>query len=92
MLRSASTSLIAVQRVTTDYGKNFDFFKQHTFAHGTESVRDVGVTLNQSTRPGEGFIQEVKQQYKRTNGRDAEKQVCRAFGCSVLLTSSAPFR
>ncbi|KZV78325.1 hypothetical protein EXIGLDRAFT_593318, partial [Exidia glandulosa HHB12029] len=61
--------------VSQKYGKNFDFPKQHGCAHVVQDIYTKGSTVNQSTRPGEGFIQEVKQQYWRTNGREAEKQM-----------------
>ncbi|KZV83996.1 hypothetical protein EXIGLDRAFT_807612 [Exidia glandulosa HHB12029] len=61
--------------VSNKYGKNFDFPKQHGCAHVVQDVYSKGSTINQSTRPGEGYIQEVKQQYWRTNGREAEKQM-----------------
>ncbi|EJD36747.1 hypothetical protein AURDEDRAFT_139983 [Auricularia subglabra TFB-10046 SS5] len=63
------------KRVEVKYGKNFNFFKQHATSHAIESIEEMGAAHNQSTRPGEGFIQEVKQQYRRTNGRDVEKQM-----------------
>lgn len=79
--------LTVLQRVSADYGKSFDFFKQHAAAHGIDSIEDMGATPNQSTRPGEGFIQEVKQQYHRTNGRDVEKQVRKSFHPHCLARS-----
>ncbi|KZV78330.1 hypothetical protein EXIGLDRAFT_634169 [Exidia glandulosa HHB12029] len=78
-------------RVTKDYGKNFNFFKQHNLAHVVESIEEMATTQHQSTRPGEGFIQEVKQQYRRSNGRNVEQQMttqdARAEAIAQIRTS-----
>jgi len=65
---STYTYLTCTQRVTVKYGKNFDFIKQHHLAHLVDDdILGAGVTGNSTTRPGEGFQQEVKQLYRRTN-------------------------
>lgn len=63
------------QLVSTDEGKDFNFPKQHWAGHITSDIKAKGTLDNMSTRPGEGFFQEAKQAYKRTNGKEAEKQV-----------------
>ncbi|KAJ7709357.1 hypothetical protein B0H14DRAFT_2415016, partial [Mycena olivaceomarginata] len=55
--------------------KNFNFLKQHYTCHAGSDIREKGATKNMSTRPGEGFQQEVTRHYNRTNGRDAERQM-----------------
>jgi hypothetical protein len=64
------------QKVSKEYGKNFDFFKQHYVSHVISDIRQKGTTDNTSTRPGEGFQQEAAQAYKQTSRKEAEKQVC----------------
>ncbi|KZV89588.1 hypothetical protein EXIGLDRAFT_771641 [Exidia glandulosa HHB12029] len=63
--------------VSRQYGKDFAFFKQHAAAHVVADILGKGTTQNQSTRPGEGFQQEVKQQYARTDKRLVEPQMTR---------------
>lgn len=67
--------MVDCQLVAKQYGKSFDFPKQHGITHVVDDIQTKGSTGNQSTRPGEGSIQEVKQQYQRTNCRAVEKQV-----------------
>ncbi|KAJ7204211.1 hypothetical protein C8J57DRAFT_1454650 [Mycena rebaudengoi] len=64
-------------RVTEVYGKNFDFFKQHAASHVVKDIRDKGTTNHGSTRPGEGFQQEARQAYVRTNCKEVEQQMVR---------------
>ena len=59
------------------YNKNFNYPKHHQISHVTERISNLGALVNQSTRPGEGFIIEVKEQYERTNGRNAAQQARR---------------
>ncbi|KZV79960.1 hypothetical protein EXIGLDRAFT_817958, partial [Exidia glandulosa HHB12029] len=67
----------ACERVSDDYGKNFAFYKQHAVAHVVDNIMTKGALQNQDARPGEGFQQEVKQQFNRTDKRNAEKQMTR---------------
>ena len=64
------------QKVSKEYGKNFDFFKQHYVSHVISDIQQKGTTDNTSTRPGEGFQQEAAEAYKQTSKKEAEKQVC----------------
>ncbi|KAJ7318563.1 hypothetical protein DFH08DRAFT_714586, partial [Mycena albidolilacea] len=64
-------------RVTEDYGKDFDFFKQHALSHAVCDIREKGTTNHGSTRPGEGFQQEARQAYSHTNGKGIEHQMSR---------------
>ena len=68
------------QKVSKEYEKNFDFFKQHYVSHVISDIRQKGTTDNTSTRPGEGFQQEAAEAYKQTSKKEAEKQV------TLLLT------
>jgi len=63
------------QKVSKEYGKNFDFFKQHYVSHVILDIQQKGTTDNTSTRPGEGFQQEATEAYKQTSKKEAEKQV-----------------
>ncbi|KAJ7899708.1 hypothetical protein B0H13DRAFT_2234203 [Mycena leptocephala] len=64
-------------RVSDEYGKDFDFFKQHACSHVVRDIQDKGTTNHGSTRPGEGFQQEAHEAYIRTNGKDAAHQMVR---------------
>jgi hypothetical protein len=72
-----------IQKVSTEHGKNFNFFKQHYISHIIEDIRRKGTTDNMSTRPGEGFQQEAAEAYEQSNKKQAEKQVR-----SLLITHS----
>lgn len=63
------------QDVEKEYGKNFDFLKQHASSHVIQDIREKGTTDGFSTRMGEGFQQESAQAYDQTNGKNAEHQV-----------------
>ncbi|KAJ7754718.1 hypothetical protein B0H14DRAFT_2219703, partial [Mycena olivaceomarginata] len=65
--------------VTVEYGKDFDFPKQHTVAHIIDDLREKlkGTTNHQTTRLGEGFHQEVKEAYAQTNGKDEDPELAR---------------
>ncbi|KAJ7746517.1 hypothetical protein B0H14DRAFT_2406480 [Mycena olivaceomarginata] len=65
------------KRVADDYGKDFDFFKQHALSHLVSDIRKKGTTNHGSTRPGEGFQQEARAAYARTNGKNAAHQMSR---------------
>ena len=67
--------LIASQLVSQQYGKNFNFYKQHAISHVIEDIREKGATPNFSTRMGEGFQQEVAEAYNQTNKRNPDHQV-----------------
>ncbi|KAJ6451401.1 hypothetical protein C8R45DRAFT_1124863 [Mycena sanguinolenta] len=62
-------------RVSEAYGKDFDFFKQHSLNHLVRDIRDKGTTNHGSTRPGEGFQQEAREAYSRTNRKNAAHQL-----------------
>ena len=57
------------QKVSKEYEKNFDFFKQHYVSHVISDIWQKGTTDNTSTRPGEGFQQEAAKAYKQTSKR-----------------------
>lgn len=73
------------QKVSQEYGKDFCFYKQHAASHVIEDIEQKGATNNFSTRPGEGFIQEVNEAYKQTNKRNADQQV-RNFRNEIVIT------
>ncbi|KZT42297.1 hypothetical protein SISSUDRAFT_1016075 [Sistotremastrum suecicum HHB10207 ss-3] len=73
--------LALAEQLLTDYQKcteaipapaTWDFFKQHILSHALADVRLKGATHNYSARPGEGMIQEVKQAYEDSNGKNVE--------------------
>ncbi|KAJ7633731.1 hypothetical protein B0H17DRAFT_1023714 [Mycena rosella] len=66
-----------VARVSKEYGKNFDFFKQHTTSHLVQDIRSKGTTNHGSTRPGEGFQQEAAEAYNQTNFKNVASQMNR---------------
>lgn len=58
-------------------------------SHVIEDIVQKGTTGNYSTRPGEAFIQEVKEAYNQTNERDPEAQVhSPVLGCDQLATNT----
>ncbi|KAJ7082342.1 hypothetical protein C8R43DRAFT_909683, partial [Mycena crocata] len=61
--------------VTKEYGKNFDWPKQHFTGHIVDDLREKGTTNHHTTRLGEGFHQEVKQVYTQTNGKNEDAQL-----------------
>ncbi|KIJ48723.1 hypothetical protein M422DRAFT_162220, partial [Sphaerobolus stellatus SS14] len=61
--------------ISRKHDKNFNYLKHHNLIHLPEDLRAKGMTDNYSTRPGEGFQQEVQQAYDQTNFRNAEPQV-----------------
>jgi hypothetical protein len=63
------------QKVEQEYGKSFDFLKQHASSHVFQDIREKGTTDNCSTRTGEGFQQESAQAFEQTNMKNAEHQV-----------------
>ncbi|KAJ6453504.1 hypothetical protein C8R45DRAFT_1192699 [Mycena sanguinolenta] len=64
-------------RVSEAYGKDFDFFKQHSLNHLVCDIHDKGTTNHGSTHPGEGFQQEAREAYSRTNRKNAAHQMSR---------------
>ncbi|KAJ7686915.1 hypothetical protein B0H17DRAFT_984801 [Mycena rosella] len=64
-------------RVSKEYGKNFDFFKQHAASHLVQDIRSKGTTNHGSTRPGEGFQQEAAEAYNQTNFKNVASQMNR---------------
>ena len=71
--------------MTNDYGKNFNYPKHHSLTHIVEDLRGKGAMENYTTRPGEGFQQEVQQAYDRTNFKNTEPQVCILSNYIILL-------
>jgi hypothetical protein len=63
------------QHVQNDHNKDFAFYKQHACAHAIDDIHDKGVPAGYSTRPGEGFHQEVKEAYEQTNFKNTDPQV-----------------
>jgi hypothetical protein len=73
--------------VAQEYGKNFDFLKQHASSHVFQDIQEKGTTDNFSTRMGEGVQQESAQAFEQTNMKNAEHQVsCFYIGASKKLT------
>lgn len=64
-----------MQYVTQDYGKSFDFYKQHAMNHVKQEIELKGTLDNFNTCLGEGIHQEVRECYKGTNGKNADPQV-----------------
>ncbi|KAJ7105815.1 hypothetical protein C8R44DRAFT_886281 [Mycena epipterygia] len=59
------------------HGKSFDFFKQHAASHVVRDIRNKGTTNHGSTRPGEGFQQEAREAYNRTNKKNVAHRMAR---------------
>ncbi|KAF8147227.1 hypothetical protein K438DRAFT_1626454 [Mycena galopus ATCC 62051] len=66
----------ACNEVYSTFGKDFDFLKQHSLSHAIEDFMSKGTSRNMNTRIGEGFQQEVEKMYQKTNGKNAERQIC----------------
>ncbi|KJA13763.1 hypothetical protein HYPSUDRAFT_72879 [Hypholoma sublateritium FD-334 SS-4] len=62
-------------KVEQEYGKIFDFLKQHAVHHVIQNIHEKGTVDNFSTRIGEGFQQEAAQAYDQTNMKNAEHQL-----------------
>ncbi|KIJ35457.1 hypothetical protein M422DRAFT_180706 [Sphaerobolus stellatus SS14] len=62
-------------RLAMDYNKNYNYPKHHFLMHLPFDLRSKASTDNYTTRPGEGFQQEVQQAYEQTNFRDTERQM-----------------
>lgn len=71
--------VLMIQELTRLYGKNYAYPKHHALVHLPFDLKMKGSTDNYTTRPGEGFQQEVQQAYDQTNFRDTEKQVRNYF-------------
>jgi hypothetical protein len=56
--------------------------------HSPEDIVGKGTMGNYTTRPGEGFLVEVKESYMSTNRRRAEQQVCFLFYTAITLLIS----
>jgi hypothetical protein len=69
-----------MQEVHKEYGKNFDFLKQHATQHVAQDIKEKGTVDNFSTRNGEGVQQEASQAYEQTNMKNAEHQVSVQIG------------
>ncbi|KIJ30554.1 hypothetical protein M422DRAFT_267894 [Sphaerobolus stellatus SS14] len=63
--------------IAQQHGKNYNYPKHHSLMHLPEDLRAKATTENYSTRPGEGFQQEVQQAYNQTNFRNAESQMAK---------------
>ncbi|KAJ7934167.1 hypothetical protein B0H13DRAFT_1455113, partial [Mycena leptocephala] len=61
-------------RVERDHAKDFAFYKQHDV---NDDIRDKGVPAGYSTRPGEGFHEEVKEACSQTNFKNTDPQLAR---------------
>ncbi|KIJ31105.1 hypothetical protein M422DRAFT_267313 [Sphaerobolus stellatus SS14] len=61
--------------ISRKHNKNFNYPRHHNLIHLPGDLRAKGMTDNYSTRPGEGFQQEVQQAYDQTNFRNAEPQM-----------------
>ena len=71
--------------MTQVHKKDFKFYKQHAIGHVIEDIKQKGTTNNFNTRPGEGFLQEVKEAYDQTNKKKADIQVPMANLSTVVL-------
>ncbi|KAJ6470380.1 hypothetical protein C8R45DRAFT_1165958 [Mycena sanguinolenta] len=65
------------QRVSAEYGKDFAYYKQHACTHVIPDIHDKGPPVGYSTRPGEGFHQEVKEAFNQTNFKNTDPQLAR---------------
>ncbi|KAJ7858830.1 hypothetical protein B0H14DRAFT_3085032 [Mycena olivaceomarginata] len=63
-----------LKHVSKKYGKDFDFFKQHATSHIVDDIFQKGTTNHGSTRPGEGFQQEVTEEYNQTSFKNIAAQ------------------
>ncbi|KIJ24430.1 hypothetical protein M422DRAFT_274777 [Sphaerobolus stellatus SS14] len=66
-----------LKNVTKEHGKKFNYPKHHNLMHLPEDIQNKGCTENYSTRPSEGFQQEVQQAYSQTNFKNTESQITR---------------
>ncbi|KAJ7125530.1 hypothetical protein C8R43DRAFT_1146762, partial [Mycena crocata] len=66
--------LIFFKKLTDEYGKSFDFPKQHALYHSTPDIRNKGPHSVYCTRVNEGFHQESREIYARLNKRNLDKQ------------------
>ncbi|KIJ48583.1 hypothetical protein M422DRAFT_162395 [Sphaerobolus stellatus SS14] len=66
-----------LKRLGKDYNKNYNYPKHHFLKHLPFDLRSKASTDNYTTRPGEGFQQEVQQAFDQTNFRDTEPQMTR---------------
>ncbi|KIJ29756.1 hypothetical protein M422DRAFT_188008, partial [Sphaerobolus stellatus SS14] len=62
-------------QLSLQFGKNYNYPKHHNLVHLPEDLRAKGSTVNYTTRPGEGFQQEVQQAYDQTNFKNTEPQM-----------------
>lgn len=63
------------QIVSTLYGKDFNFPKQHATSYIYYDITHKGATSNYTTRTGEGYQQESTENYYLTNFKNVEGQV-----------------
>ena len=64
-----------MKKVEQEYGKSFNFLKQHASQHVIQDIKEKGTVDNFSTRVGEGVQQEASQAFEQTNMKNAEHQV-----------------
>ena len=64
-----------MKKVEQEYGKSFNFLKQHATQHVIQDIKEKGTVDNFSTRVGEGVQQEASQAFEQTNMKNAEHQV-----------------
>ncbi|KIJ49008.1 hypothetical protein M422DRAFT_246784, partial [Sphaerobolus stellatus SS14] len=63
--------------LSADLDKNYNYPKHHNLLHLPEDLHAKGSTVSYTTRPREGFQQEVKQAYDQTNFKNTEPQMTR---------------
>ena len=64
-----------MKEVQKQYGKSFNFLKQHASQHVAQDIKEKGTVDNFSMRTGEGVQQEASQAFEQTNMKNAEHQV-----------------
>jgi hypothetical protein len=69
-----------MKEVQKEYGKSFDFLKQHASQHVARDIKEKGAVDNFSTRNGEGVQQEASQAFEQTNMKNSEHQVSVQIG------------
>jgi hypothetical protein len=69
------SKIVSLQLVKDQYGKDFRYYKQHACAHVIPDIEDKGPPAGYSTRPGEGFRQEVKEAFNQKNFKNTDPQV-----------------
>ncbi|KIJ38584.1 hypothetical protein M422DRAFT_176350 [Sphaerobolus stellatus SS14] len=60
---------------SNEHDKSFNYPKHHNLIHLPEDVENKGCTESYSTRPGEGFHQQIQQAYDQTNFKNTDPQI-----------------